>query len=162
LSDLLVTLIPFGTFSLFHSIGYLRTELIPKVFPNNQQGIWVSSLLSTIMTKYQPISINAVARAEIWMIFPMTIVSIFWGGASVFIPFLYFQFIQFRYLASSATRVALQETEVVLDKLVLQQAAVPPMVQTGYSKAKEMLKKYGDLEAKARAQQAATAPQSAE
>lgn len=114
-------------------------------------------MLSTVMTKYQPISINAVARAEIWVIFPMTIVSIFWGGASIFIPFLYFQFIQFRYLASPASRLALQETEIVLDKVFLQQAAVPEWARTGYSKGKEMLKKYGDLEARARAQQQAAA-----
>jgi len=149
-----VTLIPFAMFSLFHCIGYLRTEVLSKIVPSSTQSKWISAQLNTIMTNYQPASITVVSRAEVLVIFPMTIVSIFWGGASIFIPFLYFQFLQFRYISSTSTKQAVQDTEILLDKYLLQQPSVPEPIKTGYTKAKEMLKKYGDLEARARAKQA--------
>ena len=104
------------------------------------------------MVAYQPLSINLVAKAEVWIIFPMSIITIVWGGTSIFTPFLYSQFLPFRFLSSTATRQALAETEVFLDKWILDHASVPPAVKTGYSKVKELIKTYGNLEERAKAQ----------
>lgn len=103
------------------------------------------------MVAYQPLSINLVAKAEVWVILPMSIITIFWG-TSIFTPFLYSQFLQFRFLSSTATRQTLADTEVFLDRWILEHASVPPVVKTGYSKAKELIKTYGNLEERARAQ----------
>ena len=105
------------------------------------------------MGAYQPLSINLVAKAEVWVIFPMSIITIFWGGTSIFTPFLYSQFLQFRVLSSAATRQAFADTEVFLDKWLLEHASVPPAVKTGYTTAKDLIKKYGNLEERARAAQ---------
>lgn len=111
------------------------------------------------MTTYQPLSVGVVSRAEIWVIFPMTIISVFWGGTSIFTPFLYTQFLQFRFLSSGSTRQAFVETEVFLDKWILNHASVPPAVKNAYSKAKELIKTYGNLEERARQEQAKKAAQ---
>lgn len=44
---MVVTLIPYATFSTFHALGYIRTNVIPTVFPapsasssSSQQGSW--------------------------------------------------------------------------------------------------------------------------
>ncbi len=146
-----MTLIPYATFSLFHTLGYLRTELIPKIFPGAPLGTTICSQINKFMVAYQPLSINLVAKAEVWVILPMSIITIFWG-TSIFTPFLYSQFLQFRFLSSTATRQTLADTEVFLDKWILEHASVPPVVKTGYSKAKELIKTYGNLEERARAQ----------
>lgn len=36
---LLVTLLPFATFSLFHSLGYVRNKILPTIFPNESKEI---------------------------------------------------------------------------------------------------------------------------
>lgn len=151
-SPYIVTLIPYATFSLFHTLGYIRTEFIPKLFPGAPIGTTICSQINKFMVAYQPLSINLVAKAEVWIIFPMSIITIVWGGTSIFTPFLYSQFLQFRFLSSTATRQALVETEVFLDKWILDHASVPPAVKTGYSKVKELVKTYGNLEERAKAQ----------
>jgi hypothetical protein len=75
---MVVTLIPYATFSLFHTLGYVRTELIAKVFPGLEIGKTVSAQISKLMSAYQPLSINMVAKVEVWVIFPMSIISILW------------------------------------------------------------------------------------
>ncbi|KAJ3356581.1 hypothetical protein HDU91_005525 [Kappamyces sp. JEL0680] len=153
-----VSLIPYATFSLFHTLGYIRTELIPKVFPGAALGKTISTQINKFMVAYQPLSINLVARAEVWVILPMSIISIFWGGISIFTPFLFSQFLQFRFIQAPPTRQALAETEVFLDKWILAQPSVPPLVKTGYSKLKELIQKYMNLEERARQAQAAQTP----
>jgi transmembrane protein 33 len=104
------------------------------------------------MIAYQPSAIWAVSRAEVWIIFPMTILTIFWGGTSLFTPFLYQQFLQFRFLSSPMTRQVFSEVEVTFDKWILNQPQSPEWIKSGYVTVKELIKKYGNLEARARAQ----------
>jgi hypothetical protein len=86
------------------------------------------------MTTYQPTSIWTVARAEVWIIFPMTIISIFWGGTSLFTPFLYQQFLQFRYLSSPMTRQVFTEVETKFDAWILNQPQAPEWAKGAYTK----------------------------
>jgi hypothetical protein len=153
----LVALFPYAVFSLFHTLGYIRSELIPKTFPGSTfpQAKAVASAINSLMLKFQPKSIWAVSRVEVWVIFPMTVISIFWGGTSIFTPVLYQQFLQFRFLSSPMTREVFSETEVFLDKHILNNQKVPEWGRNGYSSAKEMIQKYCNLEARARAAQAA-------
>jgi hypothetical protein len=151
----LVALFPYAVFSFFHTLGYIRTELLPKLFPGTTLPVTkqISSYINKFMTAYQPSAIWAVSRAEVWIIFPMTIITIFWGGTSIFTPFLYQQFLQFRYLSSPMTRQVFAEVEVTFDKWILNQPQAPEWAKSGYVTVKDLIKKYGNLEARARAQQ---------
>ncbi|RUS34618.1 hypothetical protein BC938DRAFT_479467 [Jimgerdemannia flammicorona] len=46
-SPILVTLIPFATFSAFHTLGYLRTNIIPTFFPTNATSQATNSAASS-------------------------------------------------------------------------------------------------------------------
>ncbi|KAI8902617.1 hypothetical protein BC833DRAFT_572694 [Globomyces pollinis-pini] len=142
-----VALIPFATFSLFHSMGYIRSEFIPKVFPGNTlpQSKVVASGINSFMTKYQAQAITYVAYSEVWVILPMTIITIFWGGTSFFTPIMYSQFLQFRYLSSPITREVFTTSELTLDKY-LDTETISPTVRNGYLKVKEVIKRYVNLQ----------------
>jgi hypothetical protein len=51
------------------------------------------------------------------------------------------------------TKEVFEEVEVIFDKYLLNNEKSPQMVKTGYTTIKEMVKKYGNLEARARAAQ---------
>ncbi|KAJ3262212.1 hypothetical protein HK103_002625 [Boothiomyces macroporosus] len=151
-----VALIPYATFSLIHVLGYIRSDFLPQVFPGNTLPVTknIAAAINTVLVTYQAQAIWLVARAEVLVIFPATIITIFWG-TSIFTPFLYGQFLQFRFLSSPITRQVFGDLEVVLDKHVANNPQVPEWGKVGYAKTKDMIKQYCNLEARARAAQAA-------
>ena len=145
------TLLPYALFSLFHALTYIRTEFIPKLFPGHSVAKSIGDRLAPFVQTYQPKAIWAVARIELWLVLPFTFIGIFWG-ASLFTPFLYCQFLSFRYLLSAQTKQAVKEMETKFDGWILN-TGVPEWGKQTYKTIKNLVKQYGDLEARARAAQ---------
>ncbi|KAI8915577.1 hypothetical protein EDD86DRAFT_196362 [Gorgonomyces haynaldii] len=152
--QLRVTLIPYVVFSVFHALGYVRTELLPKLFPGETlpQSRLITAQLTKFIQAYQARSVDVVARAELWIILPMTLFGIFWGS-SFFIPFFYFQFLSFRYFLSPVAKQACHEAKATLDKYIGNNPSLPAGIKVFYQKAIQMVIQYGDIEARARQQQ---------
>jgi hypothetical protein len=79
LSDLrvfLVTLIPFFTFSTFHALGYIRTNVIPNVFPRPASSgdaavTWQAKTqqqIKSLTDKYYGNAMRFVAQSEVTVI----------------------------------------------------------------------------------------------
>lgn len=84
----LVTLIPFFTFSIFHALGFVRTHIIPNVFPrpaNTSSGSsaapsWQARAQQTIKSlndKYYNLAMRFVAQSEVTVIAVRLIMGLF-------------------------------------------------------------------------------------
>ncbi|KAI8847971.1 hypothetical protein BC829DRAFT_395136 [Chytridium lagenaria] len=147
-----VVLIPFVTFSLFHSANYARTELLPKLIPST------SALHSTLTTRIQPAllkfsqtyqskGLEAVAYLEVWGLPLYLIFSLLTGGAGFLTPVLYFQFLRFRYFFSALTRRAAGDLRKRMDGYIVDREATPEWIKAVYRRAMEALEKFGDVTA---------------
>ncbi|KAJ3034062.1 hypothetical protein HK097_004636 [Rhizophlyctis rosea] len=156
---LLVTLIPFLTFSIFHSLNYIRAEILPTLFPPthpNPISQRLSPLILSFVQKYQSQALRAVAYLEVWITMPALVISIFLRWTSFLSPLLYANFLRFRYYVSPMTKEAFGALRKRVDG-VLEREGVPPAVKGLYGKARDWLIAYGDVEAQARAREAGPA-----
>lgn len=76
----IVTLIPFFTFSTFHALGYVRTNIIPCVFPRpatpaagseSSATTWqanVQEKIKSLTDKYYGAAMRFVAQSEVTVI----------------------------------------------------------------------------------------------
>ena len=137
-----VTLIPFTTFSLFHSIFYLKS-----ILPQVSQSEWIRSLsvkMGGFATKYQQQGVFFAAAWEVWILMPLTIIGIFFGYTSFFAPIIVFQFLRFRAMLSPVTKSVLRDARLKLD-LYSADPRVPVWAKNGYEKCRDLIIKYGDL-----------------
>ncbi|KAI8090003.1 uncharacterized protein BX664DRAFT_146794 [Halteromyces radiatus] len=150
-----VTLIPFATFSTFHSLGYIRTNIIPTVFPvprqasgSNTPATWQAKTQQAIKSwtdKNYGYAMRFVATAEVTIIMPRLVLGLF--RLRLVPVFLYAQFLRFRFHLSSYTRQAFAELRTNMDRALLPPTAsahIPPMVSQLYTTAKAMVIKYGE------------------
>ncbi|KAJ3409718.1 hypothetical protein HDV05_004292 [Chytridiales sp. JEL 0842] len=144
-----VVLLPFATFSFFHSIHYIRSEVLPTLFPSSSPmhasiTLKIAPLLLSFSQKYQALALKMVSYAEVILIFPYLCLSVLFGYVSFFTPVLYAQFLRFRFFFSPMTRQAFGEVKVRMDKWILGNEKVPAAVKSGYLKVVEFLVKWGD------------------
>ncbi|GAA5804498.1 hypothetical protein EDC94DRAFT_624434 [Helicostylum pulchrum] len=156
-SPITVTLIPFFTFSAFHALGYVRTNIIPNVFPRTAAAAgttgdapiaWQSKTQQQIKTwtdKYYGVAMRFVAQSEVTII----AVRLMFGLLRLnVVPIVLFaQFLRFRYHLSTYTRQTFTELRVKMDQMLLPPTAharIPPVVAKVYNMAKGMITKFGD------------------
>ncbi|KAI8342512.1 hypothetical protein BC941DRAFT_413021 [Chlamydoabsidia padenii] len=156
-----VTLIPFVTFSVFHTLGYVRTNIIPTVFPappapRQTSGssstpapiTWQAKTQQKIKTwtdKNYSIAMKFVAKTEVTIIMPRLILGLF--RLRLVPVVLYAQFLRFRYHLSTYTRQEFGDLRVTLDRLLLPPTAsphIPPVVSRLYTTAKDMIFNFGE------------------
>jgi uncharacterized membrane protein len=85
ISLFLVTLIPFFTFSTFHALGYVRTNIIPNVFPaatsNSDTTVtWQAKTQQKIKAwtdKYYSVAMRFVAHSEVTIIAVRLLLGVF-------------------------------------------------------------------------------------
>lgn len=81
----LVTLIPFFTFSTFHALGYVRTNIIPNIFPaatsnNGTTVTWQAKTQQKIKAwtdKYYSVAMRFVAHSEVTVIAVRLLLGVF-------------------------------------------------------------------------------------
>ncbi|ORZ15097.1 hypothetical protein BCR42DRAFT_416401 [Absidia repens] len=151
-----VTLIPFVTFSIFHALGYTRTNIIPTVFPSPQQPTssstpaptWQSNTQQTIKSwteKNYSSAMRFVATAEVTIIMPRLLLGLF--RLRIVPVVLFAQFLRFRFHFSTYTRQAFTQLRANLDHSLLPPTAnprVPAFVSRFYATAKEMVISFGE------------------
>ncbi|KAI8393954.1 uncharacterized protein BYT42DRAFT_552844 [Radiomyces spectabilis] len=156
-SPITVTLIPFFTFSTFHALGYIRTNLIPAVFPaprapagqsSSAQPTWQAKLQQQIKAwtdKNYGVAMRLVAQAEVVVIAGRLLLGLF--RLHIVPIFLFAQFLRFRYHLSTYTKQAFTDLRVSLDRLLLPPTAdprIPSAVGNFYTTVKSMIIRYGD------------------
>ncbi|KAJ3278941.1 hypothetical protein HK104_001902 [Borealophlyctis nickersoniae] len=148
-----VALIPFLTFSVFHSLNYTRAEIIPTLVPPTspyaRYTARISPVILSFVQKYQSQCLLKVAYVEVWATLPYIVISIFMGNASFLTPLVYAQFLRFRYFSSPMTKAAFRDLRNRLDK-VADGPKVPPAVKAVYVRVRDGVIAYGDVEAAAR------------
>ncbi|KAI9484337.1 hypothetical protein BDB00DRAFT_775144 [Zychaea mexicana] len=148
-----VTLVPFATFSTFHALGYVRSNIIPTVFPvppstaSSSSGsgpvTWQAKTQQRIKSwtdKNYDAAMRFVAQIEVVGIMGRLLLGVF--RFQIMSIFLYAQFLRFRYHLSTYNRQAFTRLRVVLDN-VSRDPRVPPVVVRAYMSAKDMIIRYG-------------------
>ncbi|CAO0795357.1 unnamed protein product [Mucor circinelloides] len=152
-----VTLIPFFTFSAFHALGYVRTNIIPYVFPRpaapaggneTAPASWQASVQEKIKSwtdKYYGAAMRFVAQSEVTVIAVRLILGLF--RLNIVPIILFAQFLRFRYHLSTYTRQTFTELRVKLDALLLPPSAdprIPAVVTKAYTMAKGVITQFGN------------------
>ncbi|KAJ1547529.1 hypothetical protein HK096_002522, partial [Nowakowskiella sp. JEL0078] len=150
-----VTLLPYIAFSTFHTLIYIRNELIPTLFPptaNFALARTVSSQIGQFITKYQNEALKVSAYLEIYLIPPYILIMILFGRASIATPFLYAQFVRFRYFFSPMTKEAVLDLRKRGEVWIEKNEKLPAIVRQAYVWVRVYIEK-SDVESNMRAQQ---------
>ncbi|KAJ3411481.1 hypothetical protein HDV05_002134 [Chytridiales sp. JEL 0842] len=146
-----VLLIPYVTFSLFHTLNFLRAELLTSFFPAGSK-IHTTYLLQPTHTlrsfsqNTQPLAMKLVSHLEVFLIFPYLVLLMLVLKAPILMPFAFFQFLRFRYFFSELTREAFGELKQRLDSVFMRKGRAR-WVQAVYLKCVELVVRYGDADA---------------
>ncbi|KAL2911732.1 Transmembrane nucleoporin [Polyrhizophydium stewartii] len=154
-APLSVALIPYATFSVLHVLNYTRNELIPNLVGQGPRSTAMMQAISKFVQSNHAKAIYFVANAEVWVIMPATIVTIFTGHTSLFTPVVYAQFLSFRYAFSPVTKLVFGQLDQTLDRYLMSNMSLPEWLRSAVRKTRDVVVYYGDLEARARAQAAA-------
>ncbi|SAM03605.1 hypothetical protein [Absidia glauca] len=149
------------TFSVFHTLGYVRTNIIPTVFPSpppprqssgssstSAPVTWQAKTQQTIKTwtdKNYSIAMKFVAKTEVTIIMPRLILGLL--RLRIVPVVLFAQFLRFRYHLSTYTRQAFTDLRVTMDRALLPPTAsahIPPVVGRLYTTAKDMIFNFGE------------------
>ncbi|KAJ3012776.1 UNVERIFIED_CONTAM: WD repeat-containing protein 18 [Siphonaria sp. JEL0065] len=123
----------------------MRTELLPTVIPTASPLYALSStrvipFLTYFSQTYQAKCLRAVSYLEVFFILPYLIVFVFTGRVSFMTPFVFVQFLRFRFQFSPMTREAFAELKRRTDQVFL-----GGQYQGYYIQAVEFIQRYGNL-----------------
>ncbi|KAJ2784524.1 Transmembrane nucleoporin [Coemansia javaensis] len=155
---MVVTLVPFVVFSLFHVISYTRSSLIPVLAPGVTEEVQrarraggdvalslagrVSRFMGEWSSRYYLPALREVGVWEVAVIGGWTVLGALSLQTSLLVPPLYFQFLRLRYAFSTPTRVAFRRVRTFLDKHLTPPTAnpnVPGVVTDAYIRARDFL-----------------------
>jgi len=143
-SPMLVLLLPYAVFSVFHSLEYAINVLIPQFLPNpNDSQKALIAKVKNIVNTYQPAAIQFIAKLEVVGILPILLVMIFIRRASFIQPFIYIQFLRFRYVSSPLVQREFASLRLTLDSKLLGNDKIPAGVQNAYVKIRDFVIKMG-------------------
>ncbi|KAK8865900.1 hypothetical protein IAR55_001048 [Kwoniella newhampshirensis] len=148
-----VSILPFATFSLFHCLTFLRTNIIPKLVPapppqaaGSQQAQRPPALLETVSRRIQvwvkvnyDVAMRFVAYCEI-LIMARLVLGVVTFRTSVIAPIFMIHFIRLRYHASPFTRTAVDTITVYIDNFATGKG---PAVQNGWNTIKRIIGAWG-------------------
>jgi len=141
----IMLLIPYTIFSFFHALDYCLNVLFPLFVPNpsNSQKTLVEKIRSFFNT-YQPLSIHFIGRLEVVGILPLLIILVLCRRARFIQPFIYVQFLRFRYVTSPLVQREFAQLRLILDSKLLGNAKIPVGVQNIYVKVRDFIIKFGN------------------
>lgn len=133
-------LMPYGIFSLFHTVSYLSTNVIPTFKPE-QTGI--NAYLQSFCKNYYERAMQLVAFIEVNLTTPLFIISVFSFSFTAFVNLVvWVSFLRYRYLTSAYTRQYVTRISLEGDRLVANQN-VPPVVRNTWGSMKNVLSQLG-------------------
>ncbi|KND01524.1 uncharacterized protein SPPG_03323 [Spizellomyces punctatus DAOM BR117] len=142
---LAVTLLPYFVFSLFHSVNYFRSEILPALLPPSTSTVTprLQELILKFVKEYQSRALRVVAYAEVWVILPVLTIGILFGWSSLLSPIFYARFLMFRYFMSPMTKAAFADMRFRLDGLA-DNPSTHEGVRKVLKKAIEVVSRFGD------------------
>lgn len=144
-------LLPFSVYSAFHFLTYLRTSLIPTIFPPVQpavpglpeQSSGISDRIATFVKNNKEYSMNLVANLELILWARVFIGAIFFMNSWILLA-IYTIFLRARYSQSGFVRGALKTLELKGNALAADNN-VPDGVKSGWSAVKGAVKSFGEV-----------------
>ncbi|CAO3653373.1 unnamed protein product [Mucor fragilis] len=113
-----VTLVPFFIFSIFHTLSYFRSTILP-IIPANAQTKKLNTKIKHFTTSHHTTAMHYVAYIEVVVILGRIIVGMLIFRTSVLALIVFIHFLRLRYYLSSYTKDAILNTTVHLDKWLL-------------------------------------------
>ncbi|ORX44531.1 hypothetical protein BCR36DRAFT_334571 [Piromyces finnis] len=139
-----VLLLPYAIFSLFHALEYIISVLLPLFVPNqteSQKALIIK--IRNFINTYQPITVQFIARLEVVGILPLLILMVLFRRASFVQPFIFVQFLRFRYISSPLVQREFTSLRLTLDSKLLGNEKVPAFAQNAYVKIRDFVIKIG-------------------
>ncbi|GAA5872564.1 hypothetical protein JCM8547_006944 [Rhodosporidiobolus lusitaniae] len=153
---IIVTLIPFATFSLFHTLTFLRTSVLPKApsapsgknAPSSQVPLGPGAKLSKaiqvwVKANYEK-AMLFVAFVEVGVVFGRLLLGGITFQNSLLSPLFFAHFLRLRFYLSPPTRQAFGVFNAQLDKHVVLNQKVPEGVRKGVKMARELIARYSE------------------
>jgi len=139
-----ILLLPYFIFSFFHALEYIISVLFPLFVPNqtDSQKALIAKARNFINT-YQPITLQFIARLEVVGILPLLLIMVLFKRATFIQPFIFVQFLRFRYISSPLVQREFTSLRLTLDSKLLGNAKVPAAIQNVYVKIRDFVIKIG-------------------
>ncbi|WWC58604.1 uncharacterized protein I303_101147 [Kwoniella dejecticola CBS 10117] len=144
-----ISILPFATFSLFHCLTFMRTNIIPKFVPPPPAGAQAQRppvLLENISKKIQlwvkgnyDVAMRFVAYCEL-LICARLILGVLTFRQSFIAPLFMVHFVRLRYHASPFTKSAISNVNTYINNFVSNK---PPAVQNAWATIKRLISTWG-------------------
>ncbi|KAJ5482493.1 hypothetical protein N7475_001305 [Penicillium sp. IBT 31633x] len=154
--QLILALLPFSVYSVFHVATYTRTYLIPTLqpptsaapssasptSPSSKPAVKQSPLAETIgrfIKQYYDASMGVVATLEIALLFRLVLSAITFSKGSWVLLIIYLSFFRARYAQSSFVQQAVRQLTARADASISHQST-PPQVRQGWETLKGLVR----------------------
>ncbi|KAH3681427.1 hypothetical protein WICPIJ_007584 [Wickerhamomyces pijperi] len=136
-----LSLVPFVSFSTFHVLNFLATDVLSLFEPNSKMNEYGVSL-KKVCRDYHELPRKTSAFAEILTLFYLILNALFWRRWSWVMLSGYVVFIKLKSESSVFTKIELKNWEVRIDGIVsgANNKNVPPMVRNAWLKLKNAIK----------------------
>ncbi|KAI8647323.1 hypothetical protein BD408DRAFT_358498 [Parasitella parasitica] len=113
-----VTLIPFFVFSIFHTLSYFRSTVLP-IIPTTAYAATVNAKIKHFTSTHHTNAMHYVAYVEVVVILGRIFLGMLLFRTSVLTLIIFIHFLRLRYYLSSYTKNAILNTTVHMDKWLL-------------------------------------------
>lgn len=143
-----VSLIPFATFSLFHVLTFLRSNLLPHFFPPTPpaaagqpptQHPFLKKVQGWIKANYDP-AMRIVAYAELLILVRVALGALTFQN-SLLAPVIFAHFLRLRFYQSQFTQRAVSHVQSLIDGFV-RRPGNPPVLASVWEKAKVLITRW--------------------
>ena len=113
-----VTLVPFFIFSIFHTLSYFRSAILP-IIPSNTYTANLNAKIKHFTSTHHTTAMHYVAYIEVVLILGRIILGMLIFRTSVLALIIFIHFLRLRYYLSNYTKNAILNTTMHLDKWLL-------------------------------------------
>ncbi|GAA5991598.1 hypothetical protein JCM5350_002628 [Sporobolomyces pararoseus] len=161
-----LTLLPFATFSLFHTLTFIRTSILPKVPATSSSsssksssssatqqaqtqtlsfGVKLSKTIQTWVKQNYETAMLFVAYIEVILVFSRILLGAITFQNSLLTPLIFGHFLRLRYYLSPPTRKAFTWlNQQVVERYVIKNGSVPEIVKKGVGIVRELIIRYSE------------------
>ncbi|GAA5944148.1 uncharacterized protein JCM15063_000161 [Sporobolomyces koalae] len=154
-----LTLLPFATFSLFHTLTFLRTSVLPKVpaTPNGKNsgasaapqpptsaGARLSKAIQTWVKANYETAMLFVAYIEVGLVFGRILLGAITFQNSLLTPLIFGHFLRLRYYLSPPTRTAFGWLNSQVEHYVVKNQSCPAIAKKGVVTIRELIIRYSE------------------
>ncbi|KAF9969141.1 hypothetical protein BGZ73_008641 [Actinomortierella ambigua] len=154
-TPMLAPLIPYAIFAFFNSLNYIRTNILPAIYPpapagqSNATSTQIANISRRIQAwteKNHAPAMALVAYVEVVGVMGSLILGAITFQSSFLSPIVYANFLRFRYFFSIHTRTAFAVLRARLDNIITpagQPSKYPPYVVQAYTAVRGAITRFG-------------------